>query len=278
MSDTINVWGLDVPVSALSLSELEYLKGLPSSLPSLEWVWSELDRVWEEIGMDNNKPLSLQQTSDYYSHPVWLMNGFFTALDPLSVQHRESIASYISTLNVSTVADYGGGFGELALQITKRCPNTKISVIEPFPSKLGIQRLKNNTHILYLPALKKDYDVIIAQDVLEHVEDPVGLAYSINSSLRPGGISIFANAFYPVIKCHLPTNFYLRNSFIYVMKAMGMGFIGAVIGAPHALIFQRRKMLNFPLARLTEYFLKTSFFFEANLRKYYSILKRVVFK
>jgi len=273
MTDLLNVWGMDVPVSALEKKDLKYLKTLPPSLPTLEWVWSEMDRIWEELGMDNEKPLLNQPISDYYSHPVWLMNGFFSAIDPLSVLHRESIASYISALNVSIVADYGGGFGDLALQIAKKCPGKKISVIEPYPSQLGMERIKNESRISYIPKLDSDYDVIIAQDVLEHVEDPVGLAYTINSGLREGGLAIFANSFYPVIKCHLPANFFLRNSFPWIMKAMGMNFVGHVNNAHHALIFKRMGNLDLPRVRFTEQFFKLSFSFKNILRRFAYILK-----
>jgi 2-polyprenyl-6-hydroxyphenyl methylase/3-demethylubiquinone-9 3-methyltransferase len=274
MAELLKIWGMSVPVSVLRTKDLEYLKNLPSVLPTLEWVWSEMDRVWKELGLDNKKPLSGQPISEYYNHPVWLMNGFFTACDPLSVLHRVSIASYISTLKVSTAADYGGGFGELALQITKKCPNTVVSVIEPYPSQLGMERTKTEPRISYVPTLDIDYDVVIAQDVLEHVEDPVGLAHKINSSLRKGGLGIYANCFYPVIKCHLPANFFLRDAFPWVMMAMGMHFVGYVNDAPHALIFERTGNLNLNLARLFEHFFKLWFLLKTYLRRFIPPLMR----
>src|SRR5215510_5573041 len=98
MADSYNIWGLDVPISVLTTKDLAYLKNLPASLPKLEWVWNEMDRIWDEFGLYNQKPLLHQPISEYYSHPVWLMNGFFSALDPLSAQHRKAIAAFISTL------------------------------------------------------------------------------------------------------------------------------------------------------------------------------------
>lgn len=41
-----------------------------------------------------------------------MANGVFSSVDPVSAQHRELIAIYISRLEVKRVADYGGGFGE----------------------------------------------------------------------------------------------------------------------------------------------------------------------
>ena len=277
-TDYINIWGLDISTSALSVKELTYLTNLPESLPALEWVWHEMDRVWEDLGLNNKKPLLYQPITEFYRHPVWLMNGLFSALDPLSVQHREAIAFYISTLNASIVADYGGGFGELALRIAQKSPDTKINVIEPYPSQLGKERIKKEPRISYVSKLGVDYDAVVAQDVLEHVEDPIGLAYAISSSLHHGGLGIFANAFYPVIKCHLPANFYLRDSFPGVMRAMGMRFVGYVKDAPHALVFEHTGELNLSLARLAEQFFKLYFLFNNNLRKIGSTLKRITLR
>ena len=281
MFDFLNVWGMDIPISALRPTELEYLRNLPASLPTLEWVWNELDRVWDELGLDNKRPLLHQSVAEYYRHPVWLLNGFFSALDPISVQHREAIANFIFTLDTSLVADYGGGFGELALRMSKKCPDTKIHIVEPYPSQLGVERTNKTSQISFISALGADYDVIVAQDVLEHVDDPVGLAYMINFSLRNGGLGIYANNFYPIIKCHLPANFYLRNSFPRIMSAMGMHFVGYVDNAPHALIFERIGNLNLPLARLAEQFFRLRFLFtEKNnsVRRFVSSVKKEVLR
>ena len=63
---------------------------------------------------------------------------------------------------------------------------------------------------------------------------------------------IFANCFYPVIQCHLPKTFHLRHTFPYVMKALGLRFVGSVDGAAHALVFERAAPLSLSNARRAE--------------------------
>ena len=112
MGSKLSIWGLDIPELVLLHSEKQYLESLPKSLPTMNWVCEELDRVWDEYNLDNSKPLVSQAIGSYYSHPVWLMNGIFSARDITSVLHRQAIAKYLQSLHVSMVADYGGGFGE----------------------------------------------------------------------------------------------------------------------------------------------------------------------
>jgi 2-polyprenyl-6-hydroxyphenyl methylase/3-demethylubiquinone-9 3-methyltransferase len=254
MSDVV-VWGYSIPRDWLSQNETLYLSGLPKTLPSVEWVWHEMDRVWQSFGLDNLRSLDGQPVGEFYSHPVWLMNGIFTAAHPVSSGHRDSIARYVAQEQGETIADYGGGFGELALSIARHAPGAMVSIIEPFPSRVGIKRLKSESRINVCPVLVKDsYDFVIAQDVLEHVGDPIGLAGEIAGSVRVGGKVMFANCFYPVIMCHLPSTFYLRHTFVFVMKAMGLQYVGRVTGAEHALVFERVGAIDMESARRAEYF------------------------
>lgn len=214
-----------------------------------------MDRIWNSYKLNNRLPLSDQVIGEFYNHPIWLLNGIFTQLDSTSVQHRQAIAQYVQKLNVKHLADYGGGFGELALAVTHCCSNTEVSIVEPYPSLAGQERVKHEARIKFTTQLVGDkFDVITAQDVLEHVEDPIELACKIAGAVREGGTVVFANCFYPVILCHLPTTFHLRHSFIWIMRAMGLRYIGIVDGASHAQIFIREGTLNLDLARRAEFF------------------------
>ena len=236
----ISIWGYQMPCEWLSDSELDYLKLLPQDLPSMDWVCGELDRVWYEQKLDNRQSLLHQNIGAYYGHPVWLMNGLFSVCDPTSYSHREAIAAYIKSTGCKKIADYGGGFGQLAISIAQVIPDGDICIVEPYPSKVGIERLRGVSQVKIIPKLSADgYEAIVAQDVLEHVEDPIKLAYEIASSVRIGGKVIFANCFYPVIQCHLPKNFYLRHTFPLAMKALGLRYVGSVEGAEHAQVFER---------------------------------------
>ena len=113
--DKLVVWDYAIPCEWLTNAEADYLTTLPKSIPSVEWVWQETDRIWHHYKLDNKQELAGQEISNFYSHPVWLMNGIFTSVDTKSARHRFLIARYLDQANVKSIADYGGGFGELAL-------------------------------------------------------------------------------------------------------------------------------------------------------------------
>jgi len=236
----IMLWGERLPVEALPQADIEYLIDIAKmERPTVAWMWQEMDRVWDALALDNASALGGQAISDFYSHPVWVVNGVFSATDPDSVRHRDSIASYVGRLGVRRVADYGGGFGELAKKLSAVVPQAQIDIVEPYPSKLGMLRVQGMAGIKFVKGFDGQYDCVIAQDVLEHVEQPLVLTEQMVQATRLGGHLIFANCFFPVIKCHLPTTFYLRHTFAWVVKGMGLKCVGRVDGADHALVFEK---------------------------------------
>jgi SAM-dependent methyltransferase len=249
----VSLWGSSLEARLLTKFQADYLHSLPDHLPSVEWVWSEMDRVWMRFGLDNRKPLDGQPIGDFYSHPVWLMNGIFTAQDSVSHFHRMAIARFIEGEKLQTIADYGGGFGELARVITGESTDALVSIIEPYPSEIGLERIKGEPRIRLVELAADDsYDAVVAQDVLEHVEDPIFLAYQMANAVKQGGTLIFANCFHPVIVCHLPSAFHLRHTFPSVMKSMGLRYLGNVEGAEHAQVFERTGDIDLKKARLAE--------------------------
>ncbi|NDY42304.1 class I SAM-dependent methyltransferase [Dissulfurirhabdus thermomarina] len=250
----MKIWGIRIPEEGLDIQTKKYLATLPTVIPSVEWVWQEIDRIWESFSLDNSRPLSGQPIDAFYSHPVWLMNGLFTQSDPTSRGHRQSIAKYIHNLGVKLVVDYGGGLSALAQEIVHHDPQTEVVIVEPYPSALALFMLKNERRIKFVTSLSEISlpDLVIAQDVLEHLEDPVKKAFELCSLLRPGGTAIFANCFYPVIQCHLPKTFHLRFTFPHVMQAMGLAFVESISGAEHALVFRKDATLDLESARRAE--------------------------
>jgi 2-polyprenyl-6-hydroxyphenyl methylase/3-demethylubiquinone-9 3-methyltransferase len=153
---------------------------------------------------------------------------------------------------VKNIADYGGGFGELALAITSKNSITQVTIIEPYPSDICIQRIQGRNNIKLKDILLSDFDAIVAQDVLEHVEDPLGLAIHLVDNVKQDGLVIFANCFHPVVKCHLPKTFHFRHTFPWVMNALGLKFIGRIEGAQHAQVFKKVHNTDLVSARRAE--------------------------
>jgi 2-polyprenyl-3-methyl-5-hydroxy-6-metoxy-1,4-benzoquinol methylase len=239
----LDVWGLHVAEDWLSDEELQYVTKLPRDRPEVQWLWAEMDRVWHEQNLDNRRSLSSQSIGPYYGHPVWLTNGLFTASDPESIGHRHAIAAYLCGFRPKHVADFGGGFGSLARVLVRTLAETRVDVVEPFPSRVGMA-LTDSNKVSFKRELHGPYDAIVAQDVLEHVDDPVGLAIELASSTKQGGHLVFANCFEPHIECHLPQTFFLRHTFSFVLKGLGLTYLGSVPGAAHAQVFRRDRNLR----------------------------------
>lgn len=204
-----------------------------------------MDRVWYALGLVNRKPLASQRISDFYAHPVWVLNGLFSEADPESLAHRQSIAVYLRGIWAECpdlrIADFGGGSGALARQIADRITGAvSVEIIEPFPSDFFQQRLAGREEIAYRESFSPDgYDVVIAQDVLEHVEQSIELALRCIAATRAGGMVLFANCFHPFIACHLPVTFYLRHTFRYVIGSSALVYVGCVPGASHVQVFRK---------------------------------------
>lgn len=219
----------------------EYLSTFGNlSILSREQLLDEMDRIWIQLRLNNKSSLASQSIAvgKFYSHPVWVLNGLFSDFNSVSKKHRIAIAEQIKRLEASRVADYGGGSGVLARSISEIAASA-VDIIEPYPSDMFIEGLSKVANIKFLSALDKDYDVVIAQDVLEHVDNPLELTIQLICATRMNGYLIFANCFYPDIKCHLPSTFYLRHTFSNLMSYAGLSLIGRVSGAEHALVFRR---------------------------------------
>ncbi|SDY32118.1 hypothetical protein SAMN05421644_1496 [Allochromatium warmingii] len=225
---------------ATYLARFSYGHGL-----DIQALWAEMDRVWRALGLDNRKPLAEQRIDDFYAHPVWVLNGLFSESDPESLAHRQAIADYLGDTWAERpdlrIADFGGGSGTLARQIADRIPGgVRIEIIEPFPAEFFQRRLAGHEEIVFRESFSPDgYDVVIAQDVLEHVEKPIELALRCIAATRVGGMVLFANCFHPFIACHLPSTFYLRHTFRYVIDSLALVYVGCVPGASHVQIFRK---------------------------------------
>jgi 2-polyprenyl-6-hydroxyphenyl methylase/3-demethylubiquinone-9 3-methyltransferase len=255
----LELWGVTLRGAALNASERDYLLPLPPALPDVGWLWAEMDRIWAELGLDEHAPLGPQPVGAFYGHPVWIANGVFTAADPTSLSVRGHIADAVAAClaragasRAPRVCDFGGGFGELARALAGRLSGGSVDVVEPFPSRAALARLAAVPGVRVVDTPAGVYDAATAQDVLEHVEDPVAVAFRIAEAVRQGGFVVFANCFEPVIRCHLPRTFHLRHTFVGIMRAMGLRHIGRLPGARDVVLFERVGPLDLEAARRIE--------------------------
>jgi 2-polyprenyl-3-methyl-5-hydroxy-6-metoxy-1,4-benzoquinol methylase len=230
------------------MSDLEnYLKSFEygESISNPE-LWKEMDRIWNHLNLDNKRKFSSQNIGQFYAHPVWTLNGLFSEKDQISYSHREKIVDFakmhFKTNPFINVADFGGGSGVLAKIFEMKMPQLKqIDIVEPWPSDFFLNKLREFRKINFVDDFENNnfYELIISQDVLEHVENPIEVAFECFDATKIEGIVLFANCFYPVIECHLPKNFYLRHLFKYVVTSKNLKYLGKLPGVNHVEIYQK---------------------------------------
>ena len=228
----------DIESNSHTQQEIKRLiDSLGCELTNLGQLLYLIDKVWDEIGCDN-QIIDEDKMTKFYSHPVWILSGLFAEQDPLSLQHRHTISNWIANNNLEKILDFGGGFGTLARMITEKSSTTRVDIYEPYPSEFAVTRCRQYSSINFVSSMKYNYDCIVSTDVLEHVITPLHLFEKLIQSLRIGGYLIIANCFYPIIKCHLPLTFHLRYTFDRFAIAMGLEVIGNCTGS-HATIYKK---------------------------------------
>lgn len=213
------------------------LKREKQGLDDLEQMWYLIDLIWDDYKCDN-KNLDWDKIEQFYSHPVWLLNGLFIEQHDVSMGHRHAISDWIIKNDFKNVVDYGGGFGTLARLVASKDKNIQMNIYEPHPSEFGLKRAEEFENINIIGELGSNYDCLMSTDVLEHVADPLNDFAGMIKSVRINGYLVIANAFYPMIKCHLPKNFHFKYSFNHFSKIMGLEIIGILDGS-HATIFRK---------------------------------------
>ncbi len=206
----------------------------PANLADL---WRAMDRVWDELGLDNRAPNPVGMAA-FYRHPIWEINGRFTEHDPVSHGHREAITGWLRGVDAPTILDYGGGYGGLARMIAAALPARQVDVYEPFPGQDALDRAAAFPNLRYVGQIEPGYACALCVDVLEHVPDPLAVLAEIAAGLRLGGHLADASNFYPLIKCHLPTTFHLRYSFPIFARMLGLSRVGRIVGS-HASAYQK---------------------------------------
>ena len=233
-----------------------------NGFPTIQNLWKIMDEIWEEFGCDPTKLDS--RVYNFYSHPVWLLNGLFIEQHKESIINRKIFTKWVSEQNPKRIADYGGGFGGLARMIANSCAQADVEVIEPHPHPLAIERVKNFNNLSYKKKLEGEYDILIATDVFEHVLDPLALVAKTSLSLKKDGYFLIANCFEPVIKCHLPQYYHFSQTFNQALEAMNFKIIEKVI---YGTIFKINKKLNIDEARKIEKKSQKLWFFTKNLHR-----------
>ncbi len=214
---------------------------------SIKQMWALLDQIWLSCNCDAGK--IDDRVASFYKHPVWLLNGIHIESDQLSLSNRIKVCNWIKGKSFKRIADFGGGFGSLARLIAENCNECEVEVIDPYPHYIGRKLSEKYRNLKYVEQLNGKYDLIVATDVFEHVEDPIGMVEETSRHLVAGGKYLIGNCFEPVIKCHLPCTFHFRGSWCQILEALGLK-PGEDI--TYIKAFTRDVHLNLPEARKME--------------------------
>ena len=102
---------------------------------SLADLWALMDQAWVRHAC-NNRFLNSDRLAQFYSDPVWLLNGMFSEQDSASLGHRQAISAAVAAMAPERVLDFGGGFGTLA-RILRRLPQAEILICDLTHRVLG---------------------------------------------------------------------------------------------------------------------------------------------
>lgn len=229
--------GVSIPTNRYPDISHDYLSNFPE-LISINDLWAEMDRVWMECLSKNNFEYSNNFFAEYYTHPVWCLNAIFSSVDQASIQNRNALIQSISRLQTSIIADMGGGYGVFLEMLKEELPELTIILCEPYlDEKIELELKKKN--IITSREIPHEADGYVFLDVLEHVQNPINYLHQIIMSSKENSYFIFGNCFYPVIKCHLPSTFYLRHTFRLAALLLGLTKIRNVKGAEYIKIYKK---------------------------------------
>lgn len=208
-------------------------KYLPSSEFSqkitIQQLWNLLDKAWDELLDRGINQVELANfLHEYYQHPVWLINAAFSESDEATINDRLAAVRLIAHVQPRKILDFGGGIGTVSRLCAMTLPQTEaIDLVDITEFRHTIkQYLLDFPKIRVLEKPDPPYDAVISTEVLEHLIDPASTVVEINRLLRVGGAFAASWSFGPVIKCHLPQNFHLRRSMLWIIRSLGFGFYG----------------------------------------------------
>ncbi|MEL7067678.1 MAG: class I SAM-dependent methyltransferase [Cyanobacteria bacterium J06581_3] len=195
---------------------------------TLQRLWKILDQAWDEMRASNAQANFSQFLTDYYQHPVWLINAAFSESDEDTIKDRLSAVRLIAHSQPQKILDFGGGIGTVARLCSINLPNAKtIDITDITDFRQTIESyLAEFSNIRALDFPDPPYDAIVSTEVLEHLPDPIESVIEMNRLLKLGGTFAASWSFAPCIKCHLPQNFHLNRLMLWIIRSLGFGFYG----------------------------------------------------
>ena len=146
----------------------------------------------------------------------------------------------------STFLDFGAGIGEVGIYFSNICRVTMYDVSGDSQEFAKFHAQKLNSTMCFLNDLNEvqdnAFDVISAQDVLEHIENPMDIVGKLFCALRHGGYFITSGFWFnPNVPGHLASNIRYRNTWINDFEIIGFKYLCRYSGNNWAVaVFQKQ--------------------------------------
>ena len=85
------------------------------------------------------------------------------------------------------ILDFGSGVGHMPMAIREAHPTASITCVEADPATRTWLREHDLKTVASLDEAPRDSDCLMFMEVLEHLDDPVGMLRTLRTHLRPGG-------------------------------------------------------------------------------------------
>lgn len=236
---------------------------------SIPELWILMDKAWDE-----DPPQTHETLLNYYSHPVWWLNSKIEETDAISIQHRLLAVMLAEDYKARKALDRGGGYGLLVKMAHHLLPKTEIHLEDVINAEALAQQLAHLPRVHVVTHVQPPYDVIWSTEVFEHLEAPLQEVYDLNQLLRVGGALITSYSFYPMIKCHLPQNYYLRHVFHRLIPLMGFKLSRFERPSVTVWVFEKTATCSLARLRLIKILMTVLYIPLLLLNKLYPILRR----
>ena len=136
--------------------------------------------------------------------------------------------------------DFGAGLGDIGIYFSDKCNVTLFDVPGETQRFAKFHADKLDGDICFLNDIKdlkeNVFDLISAQDVLEHIENPMDTVEKLYRALKPGGHFITSGFWFnPNVPGHLASNVRYRDTWLDDFSNMGLKYISMFSGSNWAI-------------------------------------------
>jgi len=160
---------------------------------------------------------------------------------------KDILLSVIKNNKCTKILELGPGPGMLAGKIIKEKPNLEYHLIDIEAAKIanekenfgGVFHTQDLTSDLDTTNLPKDFNLFIANDFLEHIQNPANVVLKAKSVLKEDGLAFISVPNWRMGHHWIYRGLFDWDNFIHFMWQHGFGFTGYFNGHPQ---FRTKKM------------------------------------